>query len=74
MVEVLVAAGAEAVAGHVHGAAEAPVVEAAGELRALVGGQQRRGEREALRVELLAHGREVEVGGHGRPTPAGRPA
>ena len=32
VVEVLVAAGAEAVAGHVHGAAEAPVVEAVGEL------------------------------------------
>ena len=75
MVEVAVAAVAEAVAGHVDGGAEAPVVEQRGERGALAGVEQRVGDGEAVGVEVVAESRPVEgVGGeHARPTRAGAP-
>jgi hypothetical protein len=48
VVEVAVAAVAEAVAGHVDGRAEAPVVEQRGERGALAGVEQRVGDGEAV--------------------------
>ena len=52
MLEVAVAAVAEAVAGHVDRRAEAPAVEQLGEPGGLGGGQQRRGDGEPAVVEL----------------------
>jgi hypothetical protein len=52
MVEVPVAAVAEAVAGHVDRRTELPSVEEAGELLALALGQKRAGDGEAAFVQL----------------------
>src|SRR4051794_21299796 len=69
MVEVAVAAVAEAIAGHVDRRAEAAAVEQLGELGALAGTQDRLGDREALSVELLPQGaplESVDAVGHSR--------
>jgi hypothetical protein len=54
VVEVAVAAVAEAVAGHVDGGAEAAAVEQRGERLALGGVEQAVGDGEAVAVEALA--------------------
>jgi hypothetical protein len=63
VVEVAVAAVAEAVAGHVDGGAEAPLVEQGGERGALAGVQQRVGDGEAVGVEAVGESGPVEVFG-----------
>jgi hypothetical protein len=60
VVEVAVAAVAEAVAAHVDRRAEAPAVEEIGQLRGLTSVQERLGDRMALVVELLAQSFPVE--------------
>ena len=60
MVEVAVAALAEAVAGHVDRAAEAPAVEQVGQVLGLARVEQRRGDRVAVVVEALVQLGPVE--------------
>jgi hypothetical protein len=60
VVEVAVAAVAEAMAGHVDRRAEAPAFEQVGQLVRLVAIQQRRGDGVGLVVELLAQRVPVE--------------
>ncbi|HEY2869349.1 MAG TPA: hypothetical protein VGJ11_07560 [Gaiellales bacterium] len=62
VVEVAVRALAEAVAAHLDGRAEAAVIEASGELRALVGGEDGRCLDEAVVVQPRLQGGPVEGG------------